>query len=376
MAFGASSGADLSGYAAPILATLGEYSLKVLSWQSMTIRDRAILSILIEIHPDHTATLDEDLQSLANRLGIDIASEYQAFTPNSSESEAGTWSARVVIAASQISSAFTHSVMEALKSAEAKVLSIGSPSRQAPALEFKVSLQAANQAQLQEAIATLKGPVALLPDTDPNQKLYLFDMDSTLINEEVIDVLAAHAGKGDEVTAVTESAMRGEIDFAQSLTSRVAHLEHLPITAITDLQESLTLTPGVIELFEAIHRSGHLIGVVSGGFHNVIDPILKGLGVDFILANTLEDLDNALTGKVIGPIIDAQAKAKFLSAIANEHNIDLAHTVAIGDGANDREMITMAGLGVAFCAKPALVDVADVVIQERNLALLIPLTGL
>ena len=376
MAFGASHEGELNGYLAPIVKLLAEYSLKVLEWQSIAIRDRTILAILIEIHPDHTSPLDEDLMTLAKELGIDIATEYQPFTSPSTPFAADLWHGRAILSTAQIPSSMVNSILTTLVENGANIGAVRSSNLTPTVLEVEISLLRDTSNRLASALTALQLPVALVPRNRPAPRLFLFDMDSTVINEEVIDQLALRAGKGEEVALITDSAMRGEIDFAQSLTQRVALLTDLPSSVIEEVREALTLTTGVVDLFAAIHRSGGLIAVVSGGFHNVIDPLLEQLGVDFILANTLESTDSRLTGKVIGRIIDARAKAEFLKEIATSNGISLDETVAIGDGANDREMLVLAGVGIAFCAKPTLIEVADIVISERNLALVIPLAGL
>ena len=376
MAFGVSHERELGGYLAPIASTLGEYSLKVLDWQSVAIRDRAIISILIEIHPDHTAPLDEDLQKVASELGIDIATEYQPFTSAENEASSELWHGKAILAAAHIPTALAHSVTATLLKKGAQIGSLNSSRATFPTLEIEVSLPADSLSEIRSEFAALRLQVALVERNRSARRLFVFDMDSTVINQEVIDELALRAGKGAEVAGITESAMRGEIDFSQSLAQRVQLLAGLPVEAIAEVRNSLTLTEGLIELFAAIARNGDLIAVVSGGFHNVIDPLLKDLGVDYILANTLETDEVALTGKIIGRVIDGQVKAEFLKETSAHRDIHLRNTIAIGDGANDREMLALAGLGIAFCAKPALVEIADLVISERNLALIIPLTGL
>ncbi len=196
-------------------------------------------------------------------------------------------------------------------------------------------------------------------------RLFLFDVDSTLINEEVIELIAAHAGVEKEVARITERAMAGELDFAASLRERVSLLSGISIDALLEVGEKVTFTNGAVELIEAIHSAGDLPAVVSGGFLEAITPIMQQLGIKDYLANTLEVSDGLLTGKVSGEIVDRNAKAVFL----NELRIKYAptQTIAIGDGANDIEMLKAADIGIAFCAKPALQAVADVVITNRDL---------
>ena len=191
------------------------------------------------------------------------------------------------------------------------------------------------------------------------------DVDSTLVDGEVIEMLAAHAGVLAEVIAVTESAMRGEVDFAQSLHRRVGLLAGLPSEVLVTVLAGIRLNPGAPELIAAVQRAGWPIGLVSGGFAEVVEPLAARLGIDFVRANRLETSDGVLTGRVIGPVIDRAAKADALRELAARHGADLADCVAIGDGANDLDMIDAAGLGIAFNAKPIVAARADVAVTGR-----------
>lgn len=201
--------------------------------------------------------------------------------------------------------------------------------------------------------------------------LIVADMDSTFINDEGLDELAALARKGTEVAAVTEAAMRGELDFAGSLTQRVALLAGTDSDLIDEAQGRLTLTPGAATLAAAARDHGVRFGIVSGGFHEMIDPLLAEVGITRCAANRFEVADGTLTGAVAGPIVDAEAKANYLRIWAPG-----PYTVAIGDGANDIEMLRAASLGIAFDAKPALREVADVSVNVRRLDIVAALLGL
>ena len=199
------------------------------------------------------------------------------------------------------------------------------------------------------------------------RRLFLFDVDSTLINEEVIDLIAAKAGVSEQVSQITTAAMSGNLDFSESLIKRVALLSGVSTTVLNEVQSEITLTNGAVDLIKTLLGKGDVVAVVSGGFTEVIAPLLTSLKIKDFKANSLQIIDGRLTGKVQGPIIDRRAKAEFLREIAEIHQIPLAHTVAVGDGANDIDMIQNAGVGIAFCAKPALVEVADRVIMNRDL---------
>ena len=195
------------------------------------------------------------------------------------------------------------------------------------------------------------------------RKFLIMDVDSTLIQQEVIELLAAYAGKREEVTAVTEAAMRGELDFAQSLHARVAVLAGLPADVVDSVRAEVKLSLGAAELVAAFQAAGHVVAVVSGGFNQILQPIAEGLGLDYWVANELEIVDGALTGKVIGEVIDRAAKEKYLREWAAREGIPMEHTIAVGDGANDLDMLGAAGIGVAFNAKPAVRAVADAAVN-------------
>lgn len=206
--------------------------------------------------------------------------------------------------------------------------------------------------------------------------LVVLDADSTLIREEAIELLADAAGSLELVVAVTERAMRGELDFAASLRGRVATLAGLDVAAFDQARARMTPTPGVQELIDGVHAVGGRVGVVSGGFHELLDPLAERLGLDFCRANRLEVQDGRLTGRVEGDIVDAAAKAAALAEWASLSGIRLESTVAVGDGANDLGMLDRARLGIAFCARPIVRDRADVAIDAPDLSAVLPLLGL
>ena len=207
----------------------------------------------------------------------------------------------------------------------------------------------------------------------PARFLVVLDADSTLIRNEVIELLADEAGRGAEVAEATEAAMRGEVDFATSLRSRVAALAGVPVSAFDRAIARIEPTPGVRALIDAVHARGGIVGVVSGGFHEVLDTVAPDLGVDVWRANRLVVADDALTGEVDGPIVDATAKADTLGEWAAAHGVPMHLTFAIGDGANDLRMMEAAGLGLAFNAKPAVRAAADLVVGRVDLGEVIPL---
>jgi phosphoserine phosphatase len=197
--------------------------------------------------------------------------------------------------------------------------------------------------------------------------LVMMDMDSTLIQNEVIDDLATAAGVGEQVSAITESAMRGEIDFSESLRRRVELLVGAKIEILDQVANKIVLTPGAVEMIEHFAESGFKTCVVSGGFDLIIEKIVRKLGIDSFKANTLEIKDGKLTGNLLGEILDAEGKRQALIEMANKYSIPLDCTIAIGDGANDIPMIKQASIGIAFNAKPALKAAADISIDATSL---------
>jgi len=208
------------------------------------------------------------------------------------------------------------------------------------------------------------------------KRLVQLDVDSTFIKQEAIELLAAKAGVLDQVSAITESAMRGELDFEQSLRTRVGLLKGLPESAITEVQNEIGLTDGAHDLVNTLHAKGHSVALVSGGFMNIIQPLIESLSIKHYKANTLEIVGGVLTGELVGPIIDRAAKGAALLEFAKVCGVEIENTVAIGDGANDLDMMALAGLSIAFNAKPIVVQAADFAINEPSLSSVVELIGL
>ncbi len=216
------------------------------------------------------------------------------------------------------------------------------------------------------AVGVIAGPLATSP-----AGLILLDVDSTFTTTEAVDLLAEHAGAGEAVAVITERAMRGELDFTQSLRERVATLAGLPLAVMDDVAPRMTLSPGAVELVQAAKTAGTLVGVTSGGFTQLVEPMAKQHGLDFHHANELGthvvDGVARLTGEVVGPVVDRDQKARDLARFAAAHGVDPRLSVAVGDGANDLAMLAAAGLGIAYCAKPVTVAQSDVALNFPRL---------
>jgi phosphoserine phosphatase len=202
-------------------------------------------------------------------------------------------------------------------------------------------------------------------------RLALFDVDSTLIEQEVIDLLAQRTPYGDRVSEITRRAMAGEIDFDSALKERVSLLRDLPESIFDDVISEITFSPGALELIIFLKKQGVLVGAVSGGFINILEKLFKRIPLDYLSANSLEIQNGLLTGRTLGPIINRRAKAEALSHFAEISGVSMRETIAVGDGSNDVDMITLAGLGVSYRGKEVLNKVADVVIADKGLDSLI-----
>lgn len=248
------------------------------------------------------------------------------------------------------------------------------------AVEFEVGGVA--KVPLRQALATVaranKIDIAV-QDSDLDRRgvhLVVMDVDSTFIQEEVIELLAARAGKETEVRDITHRAMNGELDFAESLRARVAMLKGLSTSVFQDVLADIHYTPGAATLCRTLQRLGYHVALVSGGFTEVVQPLAEQLEVKHFAANALESIDGVLTGNIVGPIVDRAAKAELLEKFANELNIPLTRTVAIGDGANDLDMLHAAGLGIAFNAKPYVRDLAHASVNTPYLDTVLYLLGI
>ena len=356
------TGIDKPGITATLFETLAPFSLTVIDIEQVVIRERLILTLLIACDPAHSEAIDTDLIDLSKNLDVDIATSFSNAPISSIAAKSGL--VHAVLLSPKLLPAAVARVAQTISGLQGNIESISrTASYPVTAIEFIISN--ADQSVLKSALARVAIELGVDIAVQPGglmrhaRKLVLLDVDSTLIQQEVIELLAAKAGVNEEVVKITDAAMRGELDFEQSLIARVALLTGLPESAIEQVQSEIVLTPGARTLIRTLQRLGHTVCVVSGGFHNVIDPLLKELNITHYRANTLEIVDGTLTGKVVGPIIDRAAKAKALKDFAAIEKIHIDQTIAIGDGANDLDMIAIAGLGIAFNAKPAVKAAAD-----------------
>mgnify|MGYP000943435122 FL=1 len=373
------SGVDKPGITASLFETLSAFAITVLDIEQVVIKDRLILTVLIALNPAHESAIAADLDSCAASLDVDIATlfSYEAKLAISTKANL----VHVVILSKKISPAAIAELAAAINQSGANIERVTRlASTPVTAIEFVLS------GAKQEVLSQVLSPIAASNGVDiavqPGgvqrhaRKLVQLDVDSTLIQQEVIELLAAKAGVADQVIAITDQAMRGEIDFEQSLRARVGLLKGLPVSAITEVQAQILLTPGARTLISTLHKLGHTVAVVSGGFIDVIAPLLKELDIKYFKANTLGIENGLLTGEVTGAVIDRAAKAAALREFAALESISMEQTIAIGDGANDLDMIVAAGLGIAFNAKPAVKAAADSSISEPYLGSVLYLLGI
>jgi phosphoserine phosphatase len=373
------SGVDKPGITSSLFEVLSPFAITVLDIEQVVIKDRLILTVLIALNPAHESAIAADLESCAASLDVDIATlfSYEGKSAISTKSNL----IHVVILSKKIYPAAIAELAAAISHSGANIERVTRlASTPVTAIEFVLS--GAKQQILSHTLSPIAASNGVDISVQPGgvqrhaRKLVQLDVDSTLIQQEVIELLAAKAGVADQVITITNQAMRGELDFEQSLRARVALLKGLPVSAITEVQAQILLTPGARTLVSTLLKLGHTVSVVSGGFIDVIAPLLKELGIKYFKANTLGIKNGLLTGEVTGAVIDRAAKAAALREFAALESISMEQTVAIGDGANDLDMIAAAGLGIAFNAKPAVRAAADSSISEPYLDSVLYLLGI
>lgn len=373
------SGIDSPGITQALFETLAPFAITVLDIEQVVIRERLILTVLIDLNPDHAQAIEEDLTACAERLAVDVATSFQTQEMSSIAAKSGLL--HVVALGSPLAPQAIAAIASTIASLSGNIERIHrTASYPVTAIEFIVS--GADQSALRQNLAVVSADQNVDIAVSPGglmrwaKKLVVMDVDSTLIQQEVIELLAAKAGALKEVQEITSAAMRGDLDFSQSLIARVALLKGLPESALLEVRGEITLTPGARTLVQTLKKLGHSVAVVSGGFTSVIEPLIKELGITHYRANTLEVKDGALTGKVLGTIIDRAGKATALRDFAKIEGVDLEQTIAIGDGANDLDMIAIAGLGIAFNAKPAVKAAADSSVSAPYLDSVLYLLGI
>ena len=376
------TGRDQPGVTSALFEVLSQHRVELLNVEQVVIRGRLTLGVLVAGSAEVVSgpELRDAVTRAIHDVGLDVTIERSDGEPIMREPSTHT----IVVLGRPITAEEFGVVARELARLDINIDTIrGVSDYPVTGLELRVSVpsRAVNN-ELQKALAR----VAVAEEIDVAvedysltrraKRLIVFDVDSTLIQGEVIEMLAARVGAEAAVAEVTEAAMRGELDFAESLHRRVATLAGLPASVLDDVAEQIELTPGARTTLRTLRRLGFHCGIVSGGFRQVVEPLAHELMMDFVAANELEIVDGKLTGRVIGPVIDRAGKAKALRDFAHQAGVPMEQTVAVGDGANDIDMLAAAGLGVAFNAKPALREVADASLSQPYLDTVLFILGI
>ena len=370
------SGDDRPGVTSTLFDAIADVGAEVLDLEQVVVRGHLTLALLLDAGPQNRR-LREVVASVATSLGMQVSVE-----PGSGDNapRRGGRAAVVVLAAPLLASAVA-AITTRIAAHGANIDRIRRLSRY-PVTTVEFDISGADVSVLRTELsleAAVRGvDIAVAPAglARRGRRLVVIDVDSTLIQDEVIELLAAHANREADVAIVTSAAMRGELDFAESLRARVALLAGLPVSVLDEVRAAIRLTPGARTLVRTLKRLGFTVAAVSGGFIEVVRPLAEELDIDHAHANRLEVRDGFLTGALVGEIVDRQGKAEALRRFAAEESLPLSRTVAIGDGANDLDMLAAAGLGIAFNAKPIVREQADTTVNVPYLDAVLYLLGI
>ena len=377
-----SIGNDQPGVTAAFFRVLAANNVQILDVEQAPFRGHLSLAAYVGIpagsHERLKTGLADTLKSHGQTVTVELQDRVSSSRPRSTH--------EIVILGNPVSASDIARVGQTLADYNANIDTIrGIADYPVTGLELKVTVpnpKPGGAVPLRKALAQLTGELKVDIAIERaglirrSKRLICFDCDSTLITGEVIEMLAAHAGKEAEVAAVTERAMQGELDFEQSLRERVRTLAGLDERIIAEAAAAITLTPGARTTISTLKRLGYKTAVVSGGFIQVLEGLAAELELDYVRANTLEIVDGKLTGNVLGRVVDRAAKAEFLAEFAADSGLAMHQTVAVGDGANDIDMISAAGLGIAFNAKPALRAIADTAVTSPFLDEVLHMLGI
>jgi phosphoserine phosphatase len=376
------TGHDQPGVTSALFEVLSRHKVELLNVEQVVIRGRLTLGVVVAGPAEVTSGADfrDEVAAAINAVGLDVTIDRSDGMPIMRDPSTHT----IVVLGRPITAEAFGVVAREVAALGVNIDTIrGVSDYPVTGLELRVSVPPGGVTkQLQSAMARVAVEESVdiaLEDYSLSRRakrLIVFDVDSTLIQGEVIEMLADRVGAHAAVAEITEAAMRGELDFAESLNRRVATLAGLPAEVLEEVGEQIELTPGARTTIRTLRRLGFYCGIVSGGFRQVIEPLAHELEMDFVAANELEIADGKLTGRVVGQIIDRPGKAKALRDFAQQVGVPMEQTVAVGDGANDIDMLSAAGLGVAFNAKPALREVADASLSHPYLDTVLFILGI
>ena len=369
------TGRDRPGVTARLFAAMSEHAVDVVDIEQVVVRGRLILGILVTA-PEADGAFRAAVDQVARSLGMDAE-----FAPGSGDPIRKPGRTHVTVLGHPLRPAAMAAVagrIAARKGNIDRIVRLASYPVTSIELEVSGVDPAVLRVELAAEALSHGFDVAVQPSglIRRAKRLVVMDVDSTLVQGEVIEMLAERAGVLDQVTKVTAEAMRGELDFAESLRTRVRLLAGLPASAVDEVRASVRLAPGARTMVRTLKRLDYRLGIVSGGFAQVTDYLVEELGLDYAAANTLEVVDGRLTGELAGPILDRSGKADALRRFADAAGVPLSQTVAVGDGANDLDMIALAGLGIAFNAKPILREAADTAVNVPYLDAVLYLLGI
>ena len=372
------SGIDRPGITSKVINKLAEFSINILDIKQIVVNDRLLQTIQIKLLPDHAIALEEDLQQLAVDADVDIAIDFTQVDQPSVEKQRAFF---MMVEDNLDPKRLAH-LTNFIEENQGNITSMEIEKiENLTSLTFRAEFSGFDFEQVKQKVRqmALINKLDIYFDTEllnnGDRKLFVFDMDSTLIGQEVIDQIADIAGVFAEVAAITATAMEGKMDFSQSIKQRVALLKDTSIESLDKVIKGLSFNPGVLETIAQIKKAGHKVAVVSGGFTNVITMPLKDLKIDHIFANELEVSEGRLTGNLLGEIMDASGKAKALRIAAEAEGIPLHNVVVIGDGANDLEMMAIAGHSFAYNAKQLVRERAETTISHPDMRAILLFVG-
>lgn len=374
------TGPDNPGITAELMAILGKARAQLLDVQQVVVGRKLSLSLQVGLD-EQSQPLLKDLLFKAHELGVHL--DFQILKTEDRRSEISKSRFALTLLAPDLKPSAVHEVTALLAKHKWNIDTISSlTERPVSCLELLMSAPSDSLPDVEGKLVELAGDLGIDIAIQKegllrrSKRLVVLDMDSTLIQQEIIDELAALHGVKDRVSEITHRAMNGELDFEQSLRARVSLLEGAPESVFAEVRDRIELTEGAARFASVLKRLGYKLAVISGGFVRVVGPIAHELGLDYHFANRLEVADGKLTGGLVGPIVGPQRKADLVESLAQQEGIQMSQVIAIGDGANDLPMLALAGLGIAFNAKPAVQKEASTAINQRSLLSILHLLGI